>query len=83
MNLAETASIFFETVVSDSLIDLSKDDDERLQYRWYDAESAVAFLMNLPARYEFDCAIHQAREEGKNLTPKYCKEQMSKAWENW
>ena len=83
MNLAETASIFFETVVGDGLIDLSKSDEERLQYRWYDAESAVAFLLNLPARYEFDCAVHQAREDGKTLTPTFCKDQMREAWKNW
>uniref|UniRef100_A0A7S1H7V7 Peptidase M3A/M3B catalytic domain-containing protein n=1 Tax=Hemiselmis andersenii TaxID=464988 RepID=A0A7S1H7V7_HEMAN len=83
MNLAETASIFFETVVGDTLIDLSETDAERLQYRWYDAESAVAFLSNIPARYDFDCAVHEAREGGKTLTPSFLKEEMSKAWTKW
>ncbi len=50
MNLAETASIFFETVVGDTLIDKAPTPDEKMQYRWYDAESAVAFLLNIPAR---------------------------------
>lgn len=34
-------------------------------------------------RYEFDCAVHQAREEGKTLTPTFCKDQMRQAWKNW
>lgn len=51
MNLAETASIFFETVVGDTLIEKAPTPEEKLQYRWYDAESAVAFLLNIPTRY--------------------------------
>ena len=42
MNLAETASIFFETVVGDRLVEMAATPEEKLEYAWYDAESAAA-----------------------------------------
>ncbi len=29
----------------------------RLRYSWYDAEAAAAFLLNIPARFDFECAV--------------------------
>jgi len=81
MNLAETASIFFETVVGDQLLSLAATPQERMQYGWYDAESAVAFLLNIPARFDFECALYEARSAGRSLTPEELSEMMSAAWE--
>ena len=44
MNLAETASIFFETVVGQALFAAAGDAPaERFEVGWYDCESAVSF----------------------------------------
>eukprot|EP00854_Cymbomonas_tetramitiformis_P000681 gene681-1136_t len=81
MNLAETASIFFETVVGDQLLSLAATPEERMQYGWYDAESAVAFLLNIPARFDFECALYEARGAGRVLTPEELRGLMTDAWE--
>ncbi|EKX41926.1 hypothetical protein GUITHDRAFT_95868 [Guillardia theta CCMP2712] len=80
MNLAETASIFFETVVGDRLVAMAKTPEEKLRYSWYDAESAGAFLLNIPTRFDFESEIHAAREQGQNLTPDFLRNTMTKAW---
>jgi len=82
MNLAETASLFFEISVSDQLTSLASTPQERLQYHWHDAEQAGAFLLNIPARFEFECAVHEAKEQGTTLTPDFLREKMDEAWQN-
>jgi len=81
MNLAETASIFFETVVGDRLMDLAATPEEKLRYAWYDAESAGAFLLNIPTRFDFECRMHEARDKGETLTPTFLKKTMAEAWQ--
>jgi len=81
MNLAETASIFFETVVGDNLVDMAETPQEKLKYSWYDAESAIAFLLNIPTRFDFESKIYEDRENGKSFTPSYLRETMENAWE--
>jgi len=81
MNLAETASIFFETVVGDRLIDMASSPQEKLRYAWYDAESAAAFLLNIPTRFDFECRMHEARDKGETLTPAFLKKAMDEAWQ--
>ena len=64
MNLAETASIFFETVVADALMKQATDPAERFQSGYYECDSAAAFLLNIPSRFDFEVAMHEARAEG-------------------
>jgi len=66
MNLAETASIFFETVVADALMKQATDPAERFQSGYYECDSAAAFLLNIPSRFDFEVALHEARAEGVN-----------------
>ncbi|MGI9279821.1 MAG: M3 family metallopeptidase [Endozoicomonas sp.] len=54
MTLAETDSIFAETLVRDALFEQAETDAERMQVAWQDAERAAAFLNNIPARFEFE-----------------------------
>lgn len=81
MNLAETASIFFETVVGDRLVEMAATPEEKLEYAWYDAESAAAFLLNIPTRFDFECRMHEARDRGETLTPTLLREMMAEAWQ--
>lgn len=81
MNLAETASLFFEISVSDQLMAMAKTPEERLQYHWHDAEQAGAFLLNIPARFEFESSIWEEKLQGKTLTPDLLRTKMREAWE--
>eukprot|EP00238_Polyblepharides_amylifera_P008418 CAMPEP_0196592824 /NCGR_PEP_ID=MMETSP1081-20130531/73902_1 /TAXON_ID=36882 /ORGANISM="Pyramimonas amylifera, Strain CCMP720" /LENGTH=692 /DNA_ID=CAMNT_0041916629 /DNA_START=117 /DNA_END=2195 /DNA_ORIENTATION=- len=81
MNLAETASIFFETVVGDRLLTMAQSPQERMQYGWADATSAAVFLLNIPTRFDFECALYEARSEGRVLTPDDFRGMMTTAWE--
>ena len=81
MNLAETASIFFETVVADALMEqAAADPAERFQNGFYECESAAAFLLNIPSRFDFEVALHEARAEGTVSSPEDMTNMMVSAW---
>ena len=80
MNLAETASIFFETVVADALMAAASDPAERFTNGWYDCESAAAFLLNIPSRLDFEVALHESRAAGTVSSPADLSEMMVEAW---
>ena len=75
------ASIFFETVVADALMEqAAADPAERFQNGFYECESAAAFLLNIPARLDFEVAVHEAREGGAISSPEDLSKMMVKAW---
>lgn len=82
MTLAETASIFAETLVKKALLKKCETSEERLQILWQDAESAAAMLLNIPSRYEFEKSLVEARIE-RPQSAKEMKQMMSSAWEKW
>lgn len=79
MNLAETASIFFETVVGNKLLEQAESDEERFSILWGEAESAATFLLNIPARYRFEEELNVRRASGKLSTSEF-DEMMVSAW---
>ncbi|MGF1704161.1 M3 family oligoendopeptidase [Photobacterium makurazakiensis] len=82
MTLAETASIFAENVVRDALMEKAKSEQDKLQMLWEEAQSALALLINIPVRYEFEKAFYEQRQEGE-LTPEQLKELMAEKWQAW
>lgn len=82
MNLAETASIFFETVVGNALLEQARTPQERFNILWGDAESAATFLLNIPARYRFEEELNMRRKEGK-LSAKEIDDMMVRAWNRY
>ncbi|KAI0566628.1 Peptidase M3 [Gracilaria domingensis] len=82
MNLAETASIFFETVVGSKLLEQAESAEERFSILWGEAESAQAFLLNIPARYRFEEELNKKRKNGK-LSTKEVDAMMVSAWEKY
>jgi oligoendopeptidase F len=82
MTLAETASIFAETLVKRDLLSLAETKEDKLNILWQDAESAAALMINIPARYEFEKSLVEARKI-KPQTPSELKEMMSESWEKW
>lgn len=82
MNLAETASIFFETVVGNALLEQAETLEERFSILWGDAESVGAFLLNIPARYRFEEELNKRRSDGK-LTASEIDGMMVSAWKRY
>lgn len=81
MNVAETASIFFETVVTGALLDRAESSSERLRLLWAATGSATAFLLNIPARYRFEEQLHIERAK-QSLSPGDLSAMMEKAWKD-
>ncbi|MEL7506306.1 MAG: M3 family oligoendopeptidase [Cyanobacteria bacterium J06554_1] len=82
MTLAETASIFAETLVRDALLQRAETPAQKLEILWQDAESAAVFLLNIPARFEFEKRLVEARKQGVAITPKL-KTMMADSWQHW
>ncbi|WP_415720713.1 M3 family oligoendopeptidase [Photobacterium ganghwense] len=82
MTLAETASIFAENVVRDALMDKAQSDQDKLLMLWEEAQSALALLINIPVRYEFEKAFYDQRSAGE-FTPDQLKALMSETWRDW
>ncbi|WP_223869352.1 M3 family oligoendopeptidase [Paenibacillus sabuli] len=64
MNVAETASTFAEMLVADSALQLASDPQERLGLLEDKLGRAVAFFMNIHARFQFETAFYERRRSG-------------------
>ncbi|MEL6469415.1 MAG: M3 family oligoendopeptidase [Cyanobacteria bacterium J06623_4] len=82
MTLAETASIFAETLVRDALMQKATTPAQQLQIAWEDAASAAVFLINIPARFEFEKRMVEARKQGA-LRPDQLRQMMKESWQLW
>ncbi|CAN5706423.1 M3 family oligoendopeptidase [soil metagenome] len=82
MTLAETASIFAETLVRDALMNRATTPAQQLEIAWQDAQSAAVFLLNIPARFEFEKRLVEARKVGTVRPAQLCK-MMDASWQLW
>lgn len=82
MTLAETASIFAETVVSDSLVKNAKNPGETLAVQWDSARDAEAFLLNISARFTFESEFYERRKAGI-VAAQDISEIMERHWRDW
>ncbi len=82
MTLAETASIFAETLVRDALMQRATTPAQQMEIAWEDASSAAVFLLNIPARFEFEKRLVEARKVGA-LRPAQLSEMMRDSWKMW
>jgi len=82
MTLAETASIFAETLVRDALLQAAKDPAQQLEIAWQNADSAAVFLLNIPARFEFEKRLVEARKSGYVIADQL-KPMMADSWQHW
>jgi len=67
MTLAETASTFCETIISDAALDAASSDEERLALLAIQSEEALIMMMNLRARFVFETSFFDERRK-KSLT---------------
>jgi oligoendopeptidase F len=82
MNLAETASIFFETCVADALFEKSETVEEKFAISWLNAESAATFMLNISARFKFEYDLYTKRPSGK-LSAQDLDNLMVEAWREY
>lgn len=78
MNLAETASTFAEAVLGERRLQNARSDYERLQMLDGMLGDAVAFLMNIHARFLFEDEFHRQRLAGE-LTADQLNQMMEQA----
>jgi oligoendopeptidase F len=64
MTLAETASTFCETIISDAAFETASSDRERLALLAVRADEALIMMMNLRARFVFETSFFDARRKG-------------------
>ena len=82
MSLAETASTFGETLVREALLEKSQSAQQKLDIMWEEISAFTAFLLNIPARYEFERRFYDARAE-RPQRPDELRAMMSEAWQVW
>ncbi|WP_429101053.1 M3 family oligoendopeptidase [Aeromonas rivipollensis] len=62
--LAETASLFAETLVRDALLARAQTREQRLAIAWMDGERVASLLLDVPSRFHFERALVAGRAEG-------------------
>lgn len=82
MTLAETASIFSETLLQDVLFTNAKTKEEKIEFAWGEIEGASSFLLNIPARFDFEKAFYDKRES-RTLSSDEFMQLTDEAWTKW
>ena len=82
MSIAETASTFGETIVRNALLERAGTQGAELDIVWQEADALIAFILNIPTRFEFERNFYEARAE-RPLRPDELKDMMSAAWRKW
>ncbi len=82
MTLAETASIFAESVVRDALLEQAETDRERCMMLWEEVSSVLGFMINIPVRYEFEKSLYERRADGELGVDDLCA-LMDQTWSSW
>lgn len=82
MTLAETASIFAETLLSENLIEQSHDIEQKKELMFINLEQASSLLINIPARFEFEKNFYELRKT-KTLSADELSDLTDKAWSSW
>lgn len=82
MALAETASTFGETLVRDALLQRAGSPEARLDIAWEEMAALVAFILNIPTRFEFEKRFYECRDE-RPQRPSELDQMMSEAWTTW
>ncbi|WOD39346.1 M3 family oligoendopeptidase [Nodosilinea sp. E11] len=82
MTLAETASIFGETLVRDALFEQASTPEQKLAIAWEEGTAAATFLLNIPARFRFEQTLVEARKQGFVIADNL-KTMMRDSWQHW
>ena len=81
-SIAETASIFAETLVRAALLKKAVTTEDKKKILWQEIESASSFLNDIPSRFEMEKSIFEQRKI-KSLSADDLKALTEKAMERW
>ena len=82
MSIAETASTLGETITRDAMLKRAATPAEELGIVWEEAGALIGFVLNIPARFEFERNFYTARMERPQRPDELC-DMMSAAWTHW
>ncbi|MEK7357161.1 MAG: M3 family oligoendopeptidase, partial [Bdellovibrionota bacterium] len=82
MTLAETASVFGETVVADTLFKNARSWEEKVEFGWNDLEGVLGFTINIPMRYELEKEFYERRKSSV-VSADELNEITDRAWTTW
>jgi oligoendopeptidase F len=82
MTLAETASVFAETALRESLAAQAQSREEKIEFGWTDLESITGFLINIPVRFDYEKSFYERRAES-TVSADEMSELMDAAWTKW
>ncbi|MND86882.1 Peptidase family M3 [compost metagenome] len=80
--LAETASLFAETLVRDALLARAQTREQRLAIAWMDGERVASLLLDIPSRFHFERALVAGRAQGY-LGASQLRAMMKSAKQQW
>ncbi|MFP4977352.1 M3 family oligoendopeptidase [Paenibacillus sp. CN-4] len=78
MNVAETASTFAEVIVADAQVKAAESSEEKVALLEAKIQNAVAFFMNIHARFLFETRFYERRKSGLVSADELC-EMMEEA----
>lgn len=82
MTLAETASTFSETLLHDVLLEKAQTREEKIEFAWGEIEGAASFLLNIPARFDFEKSFYDLRAQ-RTLSSDELTRLTDEAWTKW
>jgi oligoendopeptidase F len=82
MTLAETASVFAETALRDTLSSRASSREEKIEFLWSDLSSIGSFLINIPARFEYENSFYEKSAKGSQSADDLCA-LTDQAWTKW
>jgi oligoendopeptidase F len=81
--LAETASNVGELILGEYLVNKASSDAERFAMLWTETEDMAAYMLNLPARFDFEYKLYAERAKGKLWQPKELCALTEEVWGEW
>jgi oligoendopeptidase F len=81
MTLMESASIFGETAFAEAMCK-NGDVNVNRQISWQNAEAAATYLLNMPARYDFERAFYERRQKG-SVSAEELGDLTAASWGKW
>lgn len=82
MTLAETASVFAETAVREDMINSTDNAADRSEFVWNQMESILGYLINIPARFDFEKRFYELRQKNV-VSAAELSELMDQTWTKW
>ncbi|PXF44456.1 Group B oligopeptidase PepB [Gracilariopsis chorda] len=82
LNLAETASLFFEAIIDDKMLSEANDLKDSVSAHYRTNRRVADYLLHRPTRFEFEVKMHEQVEKGK-LSKSVVNDLMVESWKQY